>query len=421
MLKIYHLHKNYVKILTTLKESVHERIESTMRQITTASLFFLSAGFLTSVTILSAYQVLFTVAVVFYGYQAYKEKALALPVSAYFLLTFTAVALLSTALNFDLIPNPSKNFGRLKYFLYGVGGIYVFKYWLKDVSDNTIKNILRVFFLAAIITGIKSLWEVIILGEVRANGFTHTLRYGYGSGMYLLVLLGALLHRKKLSAFLDFKFGMAAFVIGFAAFYVTYTRGAFLGFLCGLPLTLYFYKPKLGLTLGSLAVLGILTLGSFYLFGTGKYSSRFLVNKNNYADVIRRSQWTAAVIATKEKPVLGWGLSNFHSQLKRIKNEYDLDAKEYNDAHSHNLFLEVASGTGLLGLIFFLGWVISWAVECFRAKGLVRALTVPLGVCFVISSQFEVTFDANNASFLFTVYSLSAYMAFKERDKAQVS
>lgn len=89
-----------------------------------------------------------------------------------------------------------------------------------------------------------------------------------------------------------------------------------------------------------------------------KFESRFLSNKANGADSIRDSQWKAAVIAIKERPFLGWGVSNFHTQLKRIKNDYGPAVKDYNDAHSHNLFLEVASGTGLVSLFFFLGWVI---------------------------------------------------------------
>ncbi len=378
-------------------------------------MFFLALGLLTSVTILSGYQICFTIPFVYYSYQAIKNQDYNLPKSAYFLLAFTGIALLSTLINFDLIPKPGKNFGRLKYFLYGVGGIIVFRHWLKEVSEQTIKKILNVFFLTVTVVGMYSIWQVVFKEELRSTGFTHTLRYGYGSAMFLAILLSALLHHKKLEPWLNPKAALIAFFIGFMGFYFSYTRGALLGFLCATPFIFYFYKPKLGFAVGTLALTLILTLGGFYLFGTKKYGSRFLVNKNNQADVIRRSQWTAALIATKERPVLGWGLSNFHSQLKRIKHQYDLDAKDYDDAHSHNLFLEVASGTGLLGLLFFLGWIISWAYECFMAGGLVRALTVPFGVCFIISSQFEVTFDANNASLIFTVFSLSAWLAHKER------
>lgn len=378
-----------------------------MIKVTSLSLFFLAAGILTSVTILSAYQILFAIPLAFYFFDAIKKKDFSLPKSAWFLLVFSLVALISLIINFDIIPNPTKNFGRLKYFIYGFGGIFVFRHWLSQVSDKTLKILANTFFLSVIVAGFYAIYNYTISVDGRSEGLTDTMRYGYGSAMFLLSTISAVLHQEKIKGWLDLKMVIPAIIIGFIGMYLTYTRGALLGFLCGIPFVLYFYRPKLGLILGGIAFLGILGLGGMYLFGSGNYQSRFLVNKNNPSDVIRRSQWEAAIIATKEKPILGWGLSNFHSQLKRIKNDYDLDAKDYNDAHSHNLFLEVASGTGLIGLFFFLAWIITWAIECFQKAGLTRALVIPFGVAFVVSSQFEVTFDANNASMIFFFYSLS--------------
>ena len=378
-----------------------------MYKLTSVSLFFLAAGILTSVTILSAYQVLFTVAVFYFTYQAYKDKDLKLPVSAYWLLAFSFIALLSTLINIELIPKPSKNLGRIKYFLYAVGGIYVFRYWLKFANDKTKRIIANTFFLSILVTAAYSIWQFYFSGLARATGFTETMRYGYGSSMILLITLSAILNRDKMGKWFDFRAAIIVFVLGFIGMYLTYTRGALLSFLCGLPFALYFYRPKLGLTLGGIAAFGALLMTGMYLFGTTKYESRFLANKDSRSDVIRRSQWKSALIAIQEKPVLGWGLSNFHTQVKRIKDEHNLDAKEYIDAHSHNLFLEIASGTGIIGLIVFLGWLISWSIEAFKAKGLIRALIVPLGVAFVVSSQFEVTFDANNASMIFFLYAMS--------------
>ena len=384
-----------------------------MNWVTTGALFFLAAGIFTSVSILSGYQVLFTISVIYFTYLAYKEKNYKLPTSAYWLLVFTAVALLSSFINIELMPKPAKNFGRLKYFLFGVGGIYVFRYWLQSTSNDTKKYILNTLFLSITIAGLyvvyRFLNDVIILKiDTRGRPLTETMRYGYGSAMLLLALLGAIFHQNKLSNVLGKKFAILALIIGFVGMYLTYTRGALLGFLCGIPFVLYFYKPKLGFIFGCFSLFGVLTLAGIYFFGTGKYQSRFLTNKNNQSDIIRRSQWQSAVIAIKERPFLGWGLSNFHSQLKRIKIENDLDAKDYNDAHSHNLFLEIGSGTGMLGLLLFLGWLISWATESFKKGGLAKACIVPFGVAFVVSSQFEVTFDANNASMIFIVYALSA-------------
>lgn len=378
-----------------------------MINLTTAALFCLAGGIFTSVTILSGYQVLITFPLVYYVFQAFKAHQFKLPKSGWWLVAFTAVALLSLIINFDLIPKPSKNFGRLKYFIYGIGCIFVLKVWVKESSAKIKKYITYLFFFSILVSASYAIYYSITVGDGRAKGLTDTMRYGYGSAMVLLIILSGILHKEKITTWFDYRVAIVAFIFGFVGMYLTFTRGALLGFLCGLPFVLYYYKPKLGLTLGGLAVLGVLGLGSIYLFGSGKYENRFLANKDNASDVIRRSQWKAAIISIKEKPVLGWGLSNFHSQLKRIKNEYDLDAKDYDDAHSHNLFLEIGSGTGLIGLFLFLGWLISWAIESFKAKGLIRALVVPFGVAFVVSSQFEVTFDANNASMIFFLYALS--------------
>lgn len=379
-----------------------------MTKITNAAFFFLAAGLFTSVTILAGYQILFAIPLTYYTYLAMKENNFKLPVSAWFLLAFTLTALVSTIINFELLPRPSVNFGKLKYFLYGAFGIFVMRIWLKEVSDKTKKTLLYTLFVGMVAAAASALYSVFVQGLPRAHGFTHTMRYGYGTAMILLPLLSLILHHKKIGPWFNWKIALFTILIAFLGMYFTYTRGALLGFLCGLPFVLYFFRPKLGLGVGAAALILVLFLGLNYLFGSGTSESRFLTNKENSSDQIRRSQWQAAIIATKEKPILGWGLSNFHSQLKRIKFENDLAAKDYDDGHSHNLFLEVSSGTGLVGLFFFLGWLLFWAVESFKGDILTKAIVIPFGAAFVISSQFEVTFDANNASMIFFLYALSS-------------
>ena len=377
-----------------------------MNMITSAALFFLAAGIFTSVTILSAYQILFIFPLIYFTYLSIKENNYQLPKSAWWLLAFTLVALVSSLINFELMPKPTKNIGKLKYFIFGVGGIFVLRAWLRTATEKTKKIILTTFFASIVVASLYALFSLRL--EPRAKGLTETMRYGYGTAMMLLTLLSGILHHHKLGKWFNWKIASMVFIFGFVGMYVTYTRGALLGFICGIPFVLYFFKKKLGLTFGIVSLVGVLGLLFVYLYGTGKSSSRFLLNKNNSSDIIRRSQWKASLIATKEKPYLGWGLSNFHTQLKRIKFEHDLDAKHYIDGHSHNLFLEVSSGTGIIGLFFFLGWMISWAWEVSATGGLIRAMIFPFGVAFFISSQFEVTFDANNASMIFFLYSLSS-------------
>lgn len=379
-----------------------------MIHLTSAAIFFLAAGILTSVSILSVFQVLFSVSVVYYTYQAFKNNSYQLPRSAKWLLAFVIVGFISLILNYELVPKPSKNFGRLKYYLFGIGGIFVLKIWLNQVDEKTKKIITNTFLISIIVAGLYATYQFFfILDRYRARGLTDTMRYGYGSGMLLLTLLSALLHRKVIRNWFDHRLGLLALVIGFIGMYLTYTRGALLGFICGLPFVIYYFKPRIGLIIGLVALLGVGTLSGIYLFSEGESNSRYLSNKNNASDVIRRSQWKAAIIAVQEKPILGWGLSNFHTQLKRIKHAHNLEAKEYDDAHAHNLFLEIAAGTGIVGIVLFLLWLGTWALEIFRSNDLHRALVIPFGVAFFTSSQFEVTFDANNASMIFILYSMS--------------
>ncbi len=186
-----------------------------MTNLTTAALFFLAAGIFTSVSILSAYQVLIAIPLIYYTYLSFKNKDIKLPKSAYWLIGFTLIALLSLAINFELLPKPSKNFGRLKYFLFGVSQIFLLRHWIKNSSEATKRLILNTFFVSMMIAGIYACYTHFIQGHSRAKPLTETMRYGYGSGMILLTLLSALLHREKLKPLLDLRFAIPAFILGF--------------------------------------------------------------------------------------------------------------------------------------------------------------------------------------------------------------
>ena len=383
-----------------------------MKNVLTASLFFLAAGIFTSVSILSGYQVLFTIAGVFFSVKAIREKQVNLPKSAWAILGFAVVAAISTTMNFDIIAAPSKSYGRIKYYLIAVATIFSMRYYLKDVSEKTLKYLAHTFLLSMVIASSYCLYQRFFLGYDRASALTETMRYGYGTGMILTILVGLAL-RPKILSYINRPFLYAAIVFCVLGVWATLTRGAMLGFVCALPFSIFFWNKKAGIVGGIAAILVVGTLGGIYLFGSGDYGSRFLSTKNNGSDTIRRSQWQAAYIAWSEKPVLGWGLSNFSSQLKRIKEQYDLDHKEYNDVHSHNILLETASGTGTIGLLFFVAWLVLWAIEMWSAGGVIKGLIVPFGVAMIVSGQFEVILDANNSSLIMFIYGLS--IALKEK------
>lgn len=387
-----------------------------MKNIITASLFFLAAGIFTSVSILSAFQILFTIPLIYFAYQAWKDRSFKkLPASAWSLIAFFFWGCFTVLLNLDVVPTPSKNLGRLQFFLYGSLGIFVLHYWLQRASDKTKAFLMNTFFLSIVVSSSVAIYKVATLGG-RSGGFLHYMRYGYGLSLVLIILGSALLQKNKLPKWFNQKFALITIVFSLIGLALSQTRGAALGLFCAVPFILFFYKTKLGKISAILAILAVGVMGGFYLFGNKGDNSpnRYLMSKNNASDNIRRNLWMSAVHASLEKPVAGWGYSNGHTQVKRISERENYEMMHMSDAHAHNLFLDILAGTGIVGLLIFLSWLFFWANEIFLIGGLTRAIIFPLGVALIISSQFEVTINANLASFIFIIYALSSLKTYEK-------
>lgn len=77
----------------------------------------------------------------------------------------------------DVIKNPGKNFGKLKFLFYALSAIPVLYYWLPKVKVSHLRNLIHAFF-----------GSVIVVGAM----------YGYALAIILSLILGALLQNKKL-------------------------------------------------------------------------------------------------------------------------------------------------------------------------------------------------------------------------------
>lgn len=378
-----------------------------MTTVVTAAVFFLAIGTFTSVTIQGAYQVLVAIPLIYYVWLA-KGRAFRLPASAWWLLAFSVIALISILINLDTIPKPSKNLGRIKYFLMAAFGIFPFGVWLRTVSNRTKNRLERWFYLSVVISSIWILYQYLILDVERLKPLTETMRYAYGTALIILIGSGLALHSEKTRAWYSRRWAVLGLSFALIATVLINSRGAQASVLLGLPVLIWFWNRKWAIALA--AVFGM--VGSFvawnYFYGAQNQTKvRILDNSKNASDQIRHSQWKAAFIAWKEKPILGWGFSNFHSQVKRIKYEYDLPTKDYVDAHSHNVPLEIASGTGLIGFILFMGAFFTWAWECWTAGGLIRSVMMPFFVAIAFQAQFEVLLDANNATWIGFLYAIT--------------
>ena|SRR5690554_5141759 len=379
-----------------------------MIYFSTAALTILLVGIFTSKQLIEVGQLLFFIACLKCLYDSFKSKSLALPKSAYWLLAFIGIALLSIIVNDDIISRPSINRARLKYPLLGVLGIYFFRYWIEKSNDLTKKWVLNLFFISVIVSSIYGIVTFFTHDLRRINGLIYTMKQGYGSAMFLILLLGLIIHRKHFQKWLNLKLCYTTFAITFIAMTMTFTRGAMLGFLCGVPVLLYFYRKRAALIFGSISLILVFTMGGYYLFGKKNTNIRFLVTKENTSDSNRKNIFKAALYAVKEKPLLGLGYYNFKPHVQRIREDYNLPPIRITEAHAHNNFLEIASGTGLIGLFAFVGWLTSWAIYSFKSYW-GKALIIPFGVVFIISGMFELTIiDSHLSALIYIIYSISS-------------
>lgn len=389
-----------------------------MIYLSTSALIFLLIGIFTSKELIEVGQLLFFISSLKIIYDAFKKKQLALPRSAYWLIAFILIAFISILVNDDVIPRASINRSKLKQPLFGVMGIYFFRYWIKESSDVIKRWTLNCFLASVSISAIHGIFTYFVNNQQRMNGLIYTSKYAYASSFFLILLFTILLYRQKFKNILYLPLAYVTFILNFVAMTLTFSRAPMFCFLCAIPIALYFFRKKIAMRMGLVALIISLTAVSYYFTGKENTEMRFLITKQNISDFQRVSVWQSAVIAIKEKPILGWGYSNFKTQMERIKNQYDLGEKNFVDSHSHNNFLEVAAGTGLVGLFFFCGWLILWIFETFKNSN-IRPFIIPFGAIFLVTGQVEVTIiDSHLAVFIYLIYSLGSSYSKKIDDTA---
>src|SRR5690554_2292437 len=105
-----------------------------MIYLTSVALIFYIAGVFLEKEITEIGQLLLIISLIKCLFDNFKSKTLSLPPSTYFLFSFLIIALTSLWINAEYINRMSKHLYALRPILFGVLGIYVFRYWLKESS-----------------------------------------------------------------------------------------------------------------------------------------------------------------------------------------------------------------------------------------------------------------------------------------------
>lgn len=179
-----------------------------------------------------------------------------------------------------------------------------------------------------------------------------------------------------------------------AALYLSFSRGAWLGAVAALGVTIAFAPRRLWIGIGLMAIALALLLG---LSSAGLLPSAInerladagelfqfrdvrgvAINDANYALIERLARWQAALNMLTDQPWTGVGFGNYQAVYER----YRLINWPTPLGHAHNIYLNVAAETGLPGLAAYVFlWVVIFGLTIQtirRTNGLHRALAVGL-------------------------------------------
>lgn len=272
----------------------------------------------------------------------------------------------------------------------------------------------------------------------RAGGFFREyMPFAHSYSMILCLLFGLIIAQTtNLKNILSKKINLLlflTFLVAVLAIYYSFTRGVWLGLLFSLPVTYFIYNRK-----HARWFLYILTS----LFAVAFFTSERLRNRvvesidgRYLGDSERRVLWEANLRMIQDHPWFGLGYSQNRYHLREY---YDLMQipPGFFEAHAHNQYLQMAAGTGIIGLLCYLffagfGLFINWKLIQILKKinppaGLNIAMGLALGtmaaqISFHIGSLTESNFSISKNRFMFIfIYALVSSLYLKNLKNTNV-
>lgn len=376
-----------------------------------ASLMALALGIFTSMTFVALAHI-FIIIPCFYFLPKTNYKNWS--ISSWFLLGVIIAIILSIIFNQDIMELGYKSITKVKYYLIALLSIAPYSYWWVKISDGPklekdkkIRYLLVAFLCITTIASISGMMGVFFGMNPLRGKMEYVARNGGLSGMLInyahnlayfqIIVAGLIVYRKQVTQYISEKFLYSVFLINLLGLYTTYTRGALLALLIGIPFLFLKFNIKRFAIISTLIVIAGL---SIY-----KFSGDYFVRPDS--DIERKSQWSAAIVGFQQRPILGLGYLNFERLSQKIKQENNLPAPDYG-GHAHSNYLEMLASTGLVGFVFFMLWQIAWFVEMVRRDDIVARIAVAFIVVFVVGGLTQATFVLGaNLFFIMPFYALT--------------
>ncbi len=180
--------------------------------------------------------------------------------------------------------------------------------------------------------------------------------YSYPIAIICSMTLAAILHYKKFREYVDIKLLVITLVINLIGLYYSYTRGAILGFLAGIPFLIYYTHKKIFYTA---FIIGIISASSLAYIVVNQIDLGIYRFEAKESDLFRVSLFKTGLGMFEKKPIFGYGVRVFQDECKAIQEELDIKPR-FCANHSHNQFIDALAMTGIFGgityLLFFGAW-----------------------------------------------------------------
>lgn len=404
-----------------------------LAKLTYFSFYFVALGVFVSVTVPSGYHIFAGIPLLFFSWKFLVVDKRKLPKSAWILLAFVLLSYMSNFFNFETLNRPMRSFGKQKYELFSIMtimGLFYLRDYLTAYKWRKILNVFMFTIVAASFYGIvKVIFQFDLLtmstavgGEelVRNGGFTEVMRYGYGTGFVLSMILACIPFVKNNQLF-NKKWFWSALVAAAVGIYFAKTRGAILGVLVSVPVIVWFFKRKVAYALSAIGIVGI--FAGLYIIQSTNFDNRLFSKLGSGSNLKRLSQYEASIAAFSERPFVGHGVNQFSSICPEVKKRHgifwpdycskfpslqcDHSHREAYCGHSHNVFLETATNRGAFALLAFVSFLLMWAYEMWKRQDAMTVVIFALLANFVVASQFEYTLNANNSFLFWFIYSIS--------------
>lgn len=357
-------------------------------------------------------------------------------------LIFIPWAFVGLFLNRNLNPSWWKYFLEFAWiiFLYALIGFFL------SIEELFKKHSLRIFNISFIILGGFSAFAISVFflkynpltqspESIEANTryiwrsggvFGNSMPFAHSYGVAACLAFGI-----SIQAFLDKYskntiFWILCTLTALLSVVFSFTRGVWIGMAIAFPLMVFLIKPRLALISVLLSVLISLTL--YTTVDSFKRRIDDTIHYSNSSDQIRPVLWKANWEIFKDNPWFGVGYSLNRNKLREYYDRAGI-APHYFEGHAHNQYLQWFAGTGVVGFLCYITFILSllwislrvYFYEALRQriswrKGMIVGC-IGAQVCFHIGSMTEANFSIAKNRYMFLLIAAISVFLLKTVEK----